>query len=151
VLGWNPDILGPMMTRTTQILLTLTAIQLGIIPLFSDINASHLFHDGWPPHARFHTAWAITVGAGLALYVLLLVWAPAEDRAQRLRYASAPGCIFLGAFFIAFFFMDDFGGGLTDVDDPIKFFGFDGNVFAFSIAAIVQAMATLLAWRARDA
>lgn len=139
------------MVRTTQILLTLVCIQTGFVPLLADINPSHLFHEGWPPHARFHTAWAITVGAGLALYVLILTWAPAENRGQRLRYASAPGCIFLGAFFIAYFFMDGFGGGLTDVDDPIRFFGFDGNVFAFSIAAVVQAVATLLAWRVQDA
>jgi len=135
------------MIRTTQILLTLVCIQTGFVPLLADINPSHLFHEGWLPHARFHTAWAITVGAGLALYVLFLTWAPADDRAQRLRYASAPGCIVLSAFFIAYFFMDGFGGGLTDVDDPIKFFGFDGNVFAFSIAAIVQLIATALAWR----
>jgi len=138
------------MTRTAQILLTLVCIQTGFVPLLADINPSHLFHEGWPPHARFHTAWAITVGAGLALYVLFLVWAPAEDRAQRLRYASAPGCIFLGAFFIAFFFINDFGGGLTDVDDPIRFFGFDGNVFAFSIAAVVQIFGTVAAWKSVD-
>jgi len=138
------------MTRTAQILLTLVCIQTGFVPLLADINPSHLFHEGWPPHARFHTAWAITVGAGLALYVLFLTWGPAKDRAQRLRYASAPGCIFLGAFFIAFFFMDGFGGGLTDVDDPIKFFGFDGNVFGFSIAAAAQVVATVIVLRIRN-
>ena len=138
------------MVRIAQILLTLVTIQTGLIPLLADLNPSHVFHEGWLPHARFHTAWAITVGAGLAIYVLVLVWAPAQDRALRLRYASAPGCIFLGAFFVAFFFIDDFSGGLTDVDDPIQFFGFDGNVFAFSVAGVVQVVGTLAALRAVD-
>ncbi len=139
------------MTKTTQILLTLVCIQTGLVPLLADINPSHLFHEGWLPHARFHTAWAITVSAGLALYVLFLTWAPADDRAQRLRYASVPGCIILASFFLAFFFIDEFGGGLTDVEDPIRFFGFDGNVFAFSVAAVIQVVATFLAWQIRDA
>ncbi len=139
------------MIRTAQILLSLVTIQTGLIPLLADLNASHVFHDGWLPHARFHTAWAITVGAGLGIYVLALIWTPAQDRASRLRYASAPGCIFLGAFFVTFFFIDDFGGGLTDVDDPIRFFGFDGNVFAFTVAAIVQLVGTLAAWKSRNA
>lgn len=139
------------MIRTAQILLTLVTLQTGFVPLIADLNPSHIFHDGWLPHARFHTMWAIMVGAGLALYVLVLTWAPAENRASRLRYASAPGCIFLGAFFVAFFFIDDFGGALTDVDDPIQFFGFDGNLFAFSIAAVVQGVGTFIAWNAEDA
>jgi uncharacterized protein DUF6640 len=138
------------MIRTAQILLTLVAIQTGLIPLFADLNPSHVFHEGWLPHARFHTAWALGVGAGFALYVLVLIWAPAKDPATRLRYASAPGSIFLGAFFLAFYFIDDFGGGLSDVENSAQIFGFDGNVFAFSIAAVVQAVGTVLAWRADD-
>jgi len=138
------------MIRTAQILLTLVTLQTGLVPLLADLNPSHIFHDGWLPHARFHTAWAITVGAGLSLYVLALIWTPTENRGTRLRYASAPGCIFLGSFFVAFIFIDDFGGALTDVDDPIRFFGFDGNVFAFSIAFVVQLVGTVLAWRVTD-
>jgi uncharacterized protein DUF6640 len=140
-----------MMIRTAQILLTIVTLQTGVVPLLVDLNASHVFHDGWLPHARFHTAWAITVGAGLALYVLALIWIPTENRSTRLRYASAPGCIFLGAFFVAVFFIDEFGGGLTDVEDPVRFFGFDGNVFGFTVAAIVQTVGTFAAWKSVDA
>lgn len=139
------------MTRTTQILLTLTAIQFGIIPLFADINASHLFHEGWLPHARFHTAWAITVGACFAIYVLLLVWTPARDLGSRLRYASVPGCIFFGAFLAIYLVQDTFDGALADVADAPEIAGINANLFAFSIAAVVQVLATLLAWRVRDA
>ena len=136
------------MIRIAQILLTLVTIQTGLIPLLADLNPSHVFHEGWLTHARFHTSWAITIGAGLAIYVL--VCAPAQDRALRLRYASAPGCIFLGAFFVAFFFIDGFFGALVNVDDPVQFFGFDGNVFTFSIASVVQAVGTIAALRASN-
>ncbi len=139
------------MTRTTQILLTLTAIQFGIIPLFADINASHLFHEGWLPHARFHTAWAITVGACFAIYVLLLIWTPSDNRGTRLRYASVPGCIFFGAFLAVYLVQDSFGGALADVEDAPAIAGINANLFAFSIAAIVQVLATLLALRVRNA
>lgn len=138
------------MIRAAQILLTATAIQFGFIPLLADLNASHLFHEGWLPHARFHTAWAITVGAGLAAYVLFLLWGPGKDRLTRVRYASAPGCIFFSAFFVAYFFSDAFGGGLADVPNLNTFFGVNGNLFAFSIAIIVQGIATALAFTAKD-
>jgi Family of unknown function (DUF6640) len=138
------------MIRTAQILLTLTAIQFGIIPLFADLNPTHIFHEGWLPHARFHTAWGITVGACFAIYVLVLAWTPTEDRATRLRYASVPGCIFFGAFLIIYLLQDAFGGALADVEDAPNILGINANLFAFSIAAVVQVVATVITLRLRN-
>jgi hypothetical protein len=39
----------------------------------ADWNRTHLFNPAWPPHAKFHDAWTISVGAllgGAALYLL---------------------------------------------------------------------------------
>lgn len=39
----------------------------------ADWNRTHLFNPAWPPHARFHDAWTISLGAllgGAALYLL---------------------------------------------------------------------------------
>jgi hypothetical protein len=45
----------------------------------ADLNSSHVFNPGWPPHARFHSAAGWGSVAGSQLLALWLLWRPGED------------------------------------------------------------------------
>jgi len=58
------------------VLLTLTAVVYGIIPLIVDIGPTHILHPAWSPHARFHVVWQISVNTMLGLLAMLLIGGP---------------------------------------------------------------------------
>ena len=129
-----------------KILLTLSAIQFGFVPPFVDFTESHVFHPEWPPHARFHLVWLLASGALFAAYVIGAIWFSRSSSA--IRQASIVGCIVLVAFFAATLSLSQYGGSLTDLEEPIHVFGIDGNVFSFALAALLQFVGTLMVWRA---
>jgi hypothetical protein len=45
----------------------------------ADLNRTHVFNPGWPPHARFHSAAGWGSVAGSQLLALWLLWRPGED------------------------------------------------------------------------
>jgi hypothetical protein len=45
----------------------------------ADLNRSHVFNPGWPPHARFHSAAGWGSVAGSQLLALWLLWRPGEE------------------------------------------------------------------------
>lgn len=135
------------MIRAAQILLTITAFQYGVMPLFADLSDTHVFHDDWPAHARFHMVWLLGFGTALAVYVAALVWMPSKNRQRNLRQASIMGFLPLIGFFIAALSMDQYGGSLSAIPDRDLRFGVEGNLLSFSVAAILQSIAAYIVWR----
>lgn len=45
----------------------------------ADWNLTHLFNPRWTPHAKFHDAWTILLGAGLGLISLRALWKAEPD------------------------------------------------------------------------
>ena len=135
------------MSSTAKILLSVAAIQFGVIPLIVDFGETHVFHPDWPPHARFHLVWLLTAGALLAASVLYGVWIGSRRDPALGRPISLVGCIVLAAFFVAALARPTYGGSLSDAAEPILVWGVDGNVFSFAIAAVLQAAGTVLVWR----
>ncbi len=134
------------MTNIARILLTIAAIQYGFVPPIVDLSDSHVFHIGWPPHARFHMVWLLCMGSGMAAFVLYLIWGPARDRLHQLKLTSILGIIIFGGFFTAAIFRSIYGGALADPEHQILVLGIDGNVFAFGIAALLQISAMAIIW-----
>ncbi len=134
------------MILVAKILLTIAAIQFGFIPLIVDFTETHVFHPDWPPHARFHLVWLLCLGAALSLYIIYTIWIRSKQHPEALRQSSLIGCIVLSAFFVAAIFKSVYGGSLTDLKEPLKVFGIDGNVFSFSIASLFQILGTAIAW-----
>ena len=134
------------MINIARILLTIAAIQYGLIPPIVDFTESHVFHEAWPPHARFHMVWLLRVGSGLAAYVIYLVWSPARNKRGQLKIASILGAIILGGFFITTATRGLFGGELADPAHQILILGMDGNLFSFGIAAVLQIIAMAIIW-----
>lgn len=129
-----------------KILLTIAAIQFGVVPPLIDFTASHVFNHDWTPHARLHMVWLLTTGSLLALYTGLLAWLPGKHPVEKLRLACIPGWIVLAGFFVAAITRNSYGGGLADPDHEMQIMGVTGNVFSFSIAALFQATATVIIW-----
>lgn len=135
------------MNRLSKVLLSLAAIQYGVIPPLVDLSESHVFHTAWPPHAKFHMVWLLCVGTGMATYVIALVWGPTKNRKQAFKHASVLGCVILTGFFLAFFASNAYGGSLSDPEHQVLVMGIDGNLVSFSVAAALQAFGTFLAWK----
>lgn len=132
--------------RFAKILLTLTAIQLGFIPAVVDLTESHVFHHDWPPHAKFHMVWLVTLGLSLSTYVLVLIWKPSYQNLKNMKHASLLGSLVLLGFFTATLTQNIYGGALADPVHQKLVFGTDANLVSFSIACILQVMALKIIW-----
>ena len=132
------------------VLMTLAAIQYGLVPPLVDLSDSHVFHPEWPPHARFHLVWLLAVNSTVAAVVLKLIWWPGPNRAANIKIAGWLGLIVLSGFYVALMSIDGYGGAMSDVADPPKMFGIDGNTFGFSIAAVLQVLGLMLIYRADE-
>ena len=132
------------MKKIATIVLSIAAIQYGFVPPIVDLTESHVFHPDWTAHAKFHMVWLLAVGSLLAAYVLISLWVRPNE--QKSKYASIIGCIVLAGFFSSALFQSAYGGSLSDLQEPIQILGIDGNIVAFSIAAILQIIGTAILW-----
>jgi len=132
------------MLTIARILLTITAVQYGLVPLIVDLSPSHVFHDHWPPHARFHMVWLLTSSAGIGVFAIWLIWWQSRKGDHYMRLACILGFIVLGSFFVAAGMMKNYGGALADPTHQIIIAGIDGNMFAFSIALVLQVAGTVI-------
>ncbi|WP_328676605.1 acetyltransferase [Streptomyces sp. NBC_00322] len=55
-------------------LLTLTSLVTMTGAYFADWNETHIYNPDWPPHAKFHNAQTMSMGAALGLIGLYLLW-----------------------------------------------------------------------------
>jgi len=136
-----------MRITLAKILLSIAAIQYGLIPPIIDFTDTHVFHPDWPPHARFHLVWLLGMGSAFSAYVLFSIWFLTKRSPEVLKHISVIGCIVLSGFFVAAAFQSQYDGLLSDMAEPIEVFGIDGNVFSFAIAAVFQAIGTVIAWK----
>jgi hypothetical protein len=133
-----------------KILLTIAAIQYGIMPVVADFSETHLFHPEWTPHARFHLVWLLGLGGSLATYVVISVWLLSRSQLELLKHTSLLGCFVLGAFFVAVSGQSAYGGSLTDLAEPNAIMGINANVFSFTIASLFQLIAVFLIWFSKE-
>ncbi|SFO83913.1 DUF6640 family protein [Amycolatopsis rubida] len=64
-----------------KILISASAVIAGAGPYIADWNETHIHNPNWPPHAKFHNAHTMSLGAGLAGAALLHLWRPADSPA----------------------------------------------------------------------
>jgi hypothetical protein len=64
-----------------KVLISASAVISGVGPYVFDWNETHIHNPAWPPHAKFHNAQTMSMGAGLAGATLLQLWRPARTTA----------------------------------------------------------------------
>lgn len=68
-------------------LISLIALLTIVAPFVADWNVTHIYNPRWPPHAKFHNAHTMLLGALLGGFTLWLLWR--ESCSQRLAIVVA--------------------------------------------------------------
>ena len=123
-------------TRTVlilKIIVTTGTLVYGIVPAIADLNETHLFNPLWSEHARFHGAWFLAFGAGVAGTALFLIWLRNE-----VFVPIVLGLVFAGGFWIATLFRAAYGGALVDTNGHTHTIaGIESNTFLFSVLSLL--------------
>lgn len=138
------------MELTAKSLVTLVAVATAIGPMFADFNKTHATNPLWTPHARFHVVWQVLCQAGVAGFILYILWAAEFD--GHVLLAALMNFNWGLTFFLTLFNMKRFEGTLSDVNGipPFKFnIGgqirkVDTNLFGATILMSLNAIATIL-------
>lgn len=138
------------MELAAKILISLVAFMTAVGPMKADFNATHATNPLWTSHARFHVVWQVLCQAGVAMFILYIVWG-----------VDFPGHVWLGAmmnfnwlvtFFLTLANMKRFEGSLKDVNGipPFRFnIGgtvrlVDTNLFGAVMLLMINTIATIL-------
>lgn len=132
----------PVATMLLKVFISAITVFYGLVPALADLNETHLFNPLWSEHARFHGAWFLAFGAGVAGTASFLIWWRND-----VFVPIALGLMFAGGFWIATLFRSAYGGALVDPNGHTHTIaGIESNTFLFSavtlllIAALVAAV-----------
>jgi hypothetical protein len=121
---------------TGKLLISLVAIFTAVSPYLADWNETHIYNPLWLPHAKFHNAQTMVLGALLGLLSVYCLWLRRETSAkQRLNEGAVLASLYWLAQLPAAFFP---GAALTDpggVKMPI-ILGVEFNQLTLNITVI---------------
>ncbi len=130
-----------------RVLLTLVGVATIVGPLGADWNASHIFNERWPPHARFHGVVGLCTPIALTLYGLWRLWTSPSERPLAAATATAVPVAYWGSFLPAMLVR---GTGLDDPPHPVgRVAGLPANAFWAAITTATAIAGYLLARSAR--
>ena len=66
----------PAAPLSSRVAFTATSLMAGAGAFAFDWNATHIDNPTWSPHAKFHNAQTMSLGAGLAAATLVALWGP---------------------------------------------------------------------------
>ena len=120
-----------------KLLISLVAIFTAVSPYLADWNETHIYNPLWLPHAKFHNAQTMVLGAFLGLLALYCLWLRQEiSDKQKLNEATVLASLYWLAQLPAIFFP---GTALTDpggVKMPV-IFGVEFNQLTMDITVIL--------------
>ena len=119
-----------------RIALTITALEF-FGPAVRDTGASHLLHPDWVGHARIHLAWLLGFMVLSGLANLYFIWGR-RPVMESLRLSALWQSCNLGGFWIAVFFDPFYDGEITVPGVHTHIFGYDENVFAFTVFTVIM-------------
>jgi hypothetical protein len=127
-----------------RLLLTLGVVLYGLAVPVLEINDTHVFNPGWPPHARLHEVWQLATNSAIGLFSLWLVWAR--------RQVVVPALLALlvtGGFLFAYATRSMYGGSMVLSDGTEKTaLGINLGVLGFGIVILAAVVAIMLDHRA---
>jgi hypothetical protein len=138
------------MELTAKILISLVAFMTAFGPMKADFNKTHATNPLWTPHARFHVVWQVLCQAGVAMFIVYIVWGMSFT--GHVILAAMMNFNWLASFFLTLANMTRFEGSLKDVNGipPFRFnIGgtvqlVDTNLFGAVMLATINTIATIL-------
>ena len=137
------------MTQSTRsllpikILLTITSMEF-FGPMVRDFSPSHALNPEWVGHARVHLVWLLGFMFLSGLANLYLIWLRRPFDVRNLWLSAAWQSCNLGGFWIAYLLSPVYDGLMTVPGVHVEIFGFDENVFAFTILSGIMIVAILM-------
>lgn len=131
-----------------RILLTVTAAEF-FGPIVRDSGVSHLMNPFWDGHARVHLVWLMGLMGTSGLVNLYLLWLRKPRDVRDVHLAAVLQCCNLAGFWIAYFLCPLYVGVIAVPGIHVKIFGWDENVFGFSVFTAIIATAIGFLIRAR--
>lgn len=119
-----------------RVALTLTALEF-FGPAVRDTDVSHLLHPDWVGHARIHLAWLLGFMVLSGIANLYFIWGR-RPVVESLRLSALWQSCNLGGFWIAVAFDPIYEGEITVPGVHTHIFGYDENVFAFSVFTLIM-------------
>ncbi len=131
-----------------RLLLTVADVATILAPLSADWNASHVFNEQWPSHARFHGAVGLGTPVALASFALWHLWRDVDERPLARAVAAAVPISYWGSFFPALLIP---GTGVDDPPHPVdRIAGVPANVFWAAVTTASALAGWLLDARMRS-
>ena len=138
------------MELTAKTLISLVALMTAFGPMKADFNRTHATNPLWTPHARFHVVWQVLCQAGVAMFIVYILWG--TDFPGHVILAAMMNFNWIVTFFLTLANMKRFEGSLKDVNGipPFRFnIGgktrlVDTNLFGVILLAILNTIAATL-------
>lgn len=77
-----------------KVLISLVAVETVAGPYRFDWNETHIYNPTWPPHAKFHNAQTMSMGAALGTISLWQLWKNSDDRHEALDAAAISAALY---------------------------------------------------------
>jgi hypothetical protein len=120
------------------VIMSLSILMYGAIPLLADLNQTHAMNPSWSAHARFHVVTQVLTSSSIAAVALWLLWSPNVDRDLGICIASVLSFCVIGGFFVSAALRRHYGGSLSDQEGGIpKVRSIDLNSVNFGAAAVL--------------
>ncbi len=132
-----------MTTHTRTVLAVKVALTITVLEFFGpigrDFSHSHAFNPEWVGHARVHLVWLLGFMFFSGIANLYLIWFRRPFEIRNLWLSAAWQCCNLGGFWVAYFLTPVYDGLITVPGIHVHIFGYDENVFVFSLLSLVIA------------
>ena len=129
-----------------KILITLAVTIFTVIIPILEVNASHVFNESWPPHARFHEVWQLITNCCLGILCLWLAWAR-----DQVRFASVLVILVMGGALASHALEGFYGGSILSGNLSKTVLGLELAAFGASLSVLMAIAATILDARSRKA
>ena len=126
-----------------RVLLTVTSFEF-FGPVVRDYSASHAFNPTWVGHARVHLVWLLGFMFLSGLANLYLIWLRPPEETRNLWLSVLWQACNLGGFWVAYVLAPSYEGLITVPGIHVHVFGYDENVFVFTLLSILLVVAAVL-------
>jgi len=126
----------------SKIFITFGVVIYALVIPFLEIDASHVFNETWPPHARLHEVWQLITNIAIGAIALWLAWNRAE-----IQIASMLNLAVMGGVLTAHVLEGSYGGSINSGNIEATLLGLHLAVFAAGLVALLAIAAFFLGRR----